>query len=77
MIRAFLKAKAKTKTAPCSWNLLMSELKKIATSTGRGLEEQLELQARANRWPYGITLKNYEQFGPQAHIASDPPSHRA
>ena len=61
LIRAYWKAKPKTKT-DAAWKLLMTELTKIQDGYGdAALRAQLEL-AEANRWQ-GITLSNYERFG--------------
>ena len=61
LIRAYWKAKPKTKT-DAAWKLLMTELTKIQDGYGdAALRTQLEL-AEANRWQ-GITLANYERFG--------------
>ena len=61
LIRAYWKAKPKTKT-DAAWKLLMTELTKIQDGYGdAALRAQLEL-AEANRWQ-GITLANYERFG--------------
>ncbi len=60
-IRAYWKAKPKTKT-DAAWKLLMAELIKIQEAhSDRVVDEQLVL-AEANRWQ-GITLANYERFG--------------
>ncbi len=61
LIRAYWKAKPKTKTE-AAWKLLMTELTKLQDTHGDSVvRSQLE-QAEANRWQ-GITLANYERFG--------------
>ena len=61
LIRAYWKAKPKTKTE-AAWKLLMTELTKLQDAHGDSVvRTQLE-QAEANRWQ-GITLANYERFG--------------
>ena len=61
LIRAYWKAKPKTKT-DAAWNLLMRELTKIQDNYGDDVVRDQLVLAEAQRFQ-SITLKNFEQFG--------------